>query len=219
MLSGLLNEEKKIPLIIDHREKQSGAIEAFGKIDTFDIELKNLDVGDYLINNQWLFERKTFTDFSSSIIDGRLFNQALQLISSTKRPILILEGTAQHLKNSGISRESMQGALIKLSVILKIPILRAKDINESVQLMLYVTKQFNGLSEKSLMKSRKSARGKRRTQLQILQSLPGIGFVRAKCLLDKFGSVSAVIQADKSELLKVPGIGKDTIRKIYWAIK
>ncbi len=39
-----------------------------------------LESGDYLINNGVLIERKTCSDFATSLADGRLFPQAAKLI-------------------------------------------------------------------------------------------------------------------------------------------
>jgi ERCC4-type nuclease len=61
-------------------------------------------------------------------------------------------------------------------------------------------------------------KGKRRRQIYILQGLPGIGRERAIRLLDKFGSVEAVIAADSSALQSVHGIGKGVAEKIRWAV-
>lgn len=68
--------------------------------------------------------------------------------------------------------------------------------------------------------SRKPSRpkGKRRMQLYILQGLPGVGPVRAKQLLENFGSVEAVFSAHQDNIANVDGIGKNTARKIRWAI-
>ena len=51
-------------------------------------------------------------------------------------------------------------------------------------------------------------------QLFIIESLPNIGPVNAKNLLEHFGSVSKVINASESELMEVEGIGKITAQNI-----
>ena len=59
---------------------------------------------------------------------------------------------------------------------------------------------------------------KRKTQLFILQGLPGVGPERAGRFLDSFGSVEAAISARSSELQSVDGIGKSIADKIKWAV-
>ena len=61
-------------------------------------------------------------------------------------------------------------------------------------------------------------RGKRKRQLFILQGLPGVGRERAKRLLDKFGSVEAVINASIDDLQSISGIGKHTAEEIKWVV-
>ena len=51
-------------------------------------------------------------------------------------------------------------------------------------------------------------------QLFIVESLPNIGPVNAKNLLQHFGSVSNVLNASESELQQVEGIGKKTAENI-----
>jgi excinuclease UvrABC nuclease subunit len=47
-----------------------------------------------------------------------------------------------------------------------------------------------------------------------LQGLPGIGPKRARLLLNQFGSVKAIIDAVPADMEKIPGMGKDTVKKI-----
>ncbi|MDQ6969113.1 MAG: helix-hairpin-helix domain-containing protein [Mariprofundus sp.] len=58
----------------------------------------------------------------------------------------------------------------------------------------------------------------RKTQLHILQGIPGVGPERACTLLDKFGSVEAVLTASMEELLAIKGIGKQSVDAIHWAV-
>ena len=57
------------------------------------MEVERLTLGDYLVDNTFLFERKTLPDLAESIKQGRLFSQALRLAESKLSVALILEGT------------------------------------------------------------------------------------------------------------------------------
>ena len=59
-----------------------------------EVTLRNLEVGDYVISERVAVERKTASDFISSIIDPQrnLFRQMADLARTYDRPILILEG-------------------------------------------------------------------------------------------------------------------------------
>ena len=48
-----------------------------------------------------------------------------------------------------------------------------------------------------------------------LDEIEGIGAVRKKMLLNHFGSVRAIMEADINALVRVPGLGKSAAKKIY----
>ncbi len=66
---------RRISIIADDREPND-IIKSLTERPDVDITIKRLSVGDYLVDNRLLFERKTIHDFAISIIDGRLFKQA-----------------------------------------------------------------------------------------------------------------------------------------------
>ena len=209
-----------IQIIADDRESQSPVIEALRSQKGTDVTVRRLSLGDYLLDERLLFERKTLRDFAVSLKDGRLFEQGVRLAASPLQKAIILEGRARDLAESGMRREALQGALISLTLFLGIPLLRSADADESARLMLYAARQFDHIARQMpprLFKG-KRPKGKRKTQLQILQSLPGIGPNAAHNLLEQFGSVEAVLAADEQALLGVAGIGVGRAKSIRWAI-
>ena len=60
---------------------------------------------------------------------------------------------------------------------------------------------------------------KRARQLFLLQGLPGVGPERAARLLERFGSVQAVVTASLDDLATVDGIGEKTAAKMRWAVQ
>jgi ERCC4-type nuclease len=211
-------DKHNIHVIIDDREANSRTVEEFKKIDGVDIAIQHLALGDYEIDGRLIFERKTLIDFANSFKDGRLFRQASRLASNEKRSAIILEGTSSDLINSGMRREAIQGALITISFVFGLPILRSKDPQESAKLMLYTAKQVQLISTGALPHRGKRSKGKRKVQLQLLQGIPGIGPKRAEKLLETFSNVENVITANLDELLKISGIGENTAKTIRWAV-
>lgn len=57
-------------------------------------------------------------------------------------------------------------------------------------------------------------KGKKARQMFILQGLPGIGRRKAELLIEKFGSVEAVVNAKSEDLSTVYGMGEKTIEDI-----
>ncbi len=207
-----------IDIIADHREKNSGVSEALCTQENVTVEIRSLQLGDYRVDNLLLFERKTLPDFITSIKDGRIFRQGVQLASSSLRSVLILEGTSESIAKSGMRREAIQGALITLSLCLGIPVLRSANPEERARLILYAARQVKSFAVDSLPRRSIRPKGKRAVQLHILQGLPGVGPKRAQLLLSAFGSVEAVLAASVEDLNKIEGVGKITVQNIRWAV-
>ncbi|MCW5589030.1 MAG: hypothetical protein KIT27_05130 [Legionellales bacterium] len=220
MLVSLANDSPiMIEIIIDFREKNNQIVEYLENDIHINLRFEFLPLGDYQFLDTILFERKTLRDYAQSIIDGRLFSQAQRLAQSKKRGIFIIEGSASQLNEIGVSREAMQGALISVSVILGIPVLRSQTPLETAKLMLYTAKQAHSISNLAYASKVRRPKGKKKLQLHILQSLPSIGPKRAEQLLASFGSVENVITASIEDLQLMAGIGKKTAEKIQWAVK
>jgi ERCC4-type nuclease len=211
--------EDRITVIADDRERKSEVIQFLSKMKNVSVGIQRLSIGDYLVDNRLVFERKTLNDFALSIIDGRLFSQAIRLVSSKYNGVLILEGTGRGLTETGIRREAMQGSLITVSIVLGVPVLRSKSPSESARLILYTARQIKSFAKGAVQRHGSRPKGKRKKQLFILQGLPGVGSERAARLLDEFGSVEAVITATSKELQSVEGIGKNIAEKIKWAVR
>lgn len=209
---------RPISIIMDDREPRDLMTPAMARCGCFAVEVQHLPVGDYLIDDALLVERKTLPDLVRSIVDGRLFQQALRLVEARYPAALILEGSAHDLQECGMRWEAIQGALVTVTLFMGLPVLRSRCPEETVRTFLYAAQQGRTVEADTL--TRHSRRPKRKAALQsyILQGLPGVGPKRAKQLLDRFGSVEAVFRADAHALAEVEGLGPDTIRKIRYAI-
>jgi len=217
-----INDRQKnndpIHITADDRECKCTVIKLLSEIENVDISIRRLPIGDYQISNRVIVERKTIKDFAISIVDGRLFRQMIRLTNSSFQGVLILEGTAADTVDLKMTRASMQGALITVSLILGIPVLRSKDASETARLIVYIDRQIESLARGGVQRHGYRPKNKRRIQLFILQGLPGIGPERADRLLDRFGSVEAAISASSSELQSVDGIGRSIADKIRWVV-
>ncbi|MBW2411178.1 MAG: nuclease [Deltaproteobacteria bacterium] len=205
-------------VIADDRERNSAIIQSFSNMETVSFSIQRLPLGDYFVDNHLIFERKTLNDFAVSVIDGRIFKQAISLVNSNYKSVLILEGTGKELTKTGVSREALQGALITVSIVLGIPVLRSRDSSESARLILYTARQIKSIIKGPVRRQGWRPKGKRKKQLFILQGLPDVGSSRAARLLDAFGSVEAVMTATIEELQSVEGIGNYTAERIKWAV-
>ncbi len=201
-------------VMVDDREMSAGVVTALRLLPDVEVQIKRLLVGDYVVDNRCVFERKTVLDFAASVMDGRLFNQAQKLAHSTVPAAFILEGRASDLTACRVSRESLQGAMVSLSLIFRLPVLRSMDAGETAKLLLYASQQIWRHEQDYAFRSGRRPKNRRRRQLRILQGLPGVGPDRAVRLLNAFGSVEAVMTADPDCLAGVEGIGTKTASAI-----
>jgi ERCC4-type nuclease len=206
-------------IVADDRERASGVLEHLKNFEGLILDMVRLPTGDYCADDYLLFERKTFVDFARSIRDGRLFEQAARLAADPRTAIVILEGTAVDLASLGTRREALQGALITLSVIYGIPVLRSLGAEETARLIYYTAHQVGRVVEGATVRHGYRPHGKRKLQLHILQGLPGVGPRRAEQLLDALGTVEKVMTADHAQLTAVEGIGPTTAEAIRWAVR
>jgi ERCC4-type nuclease len=206
-----------IQIIADDREPES-VIDALKALPGVRVTISRLKLGDYQIDQRLLVERKSLPDFALSILDGRLFSQAARLAVSEIQATMILEGTGADLAACGLRREALQGALVSVSLVFGIPVLRSTGPGETARLMLFAASQLRAAATGALPRSGKRPKGKSRIQLALLQGLPGVGPRRAKQLLEAFGTVEGVLMTGTDELEKLPGIGKKTARAIRWAV-
>jgi len=209
----------RIAIQVDDRERAGAVFGLLGKVPDFEVTVTRLKLGDYLLDGRFLFERKTVADLAASIISARLFSQALRLATSPVRPALIIEGTEHELAQTGMSWESLQGALICVAFFCGIPVLRTRSPEETVRTMLFTAQQGRARALGALPRAGYRPRGKRARQLYLLQGLPGIGPERARRLLAHFSSVEAVMTANADDLCAVHGIGKDIAGKLRWSVE
>src|SRR3989338_3795760 len=87
------------------------------------VEEKQLAVGDYLLSKRVAVERKTSSDFLSSLTDGRLFKQIEELKSNFRSPLLIIEGNGLFNSDRKIHPNAIRGALASIALDYGLPIL------------------------------------------------------------------------------------------------
>ena len=203
----------KNPIIItaDYREKPSGIPDLLlqnGVVVNF-IQLK---VGDYVINNEIVVERKSAEDFVQSLVSGRLFGQCASLSKTCLRPLLLLEGNPYKTAHK-IDQQAIKGALLSIVTAWQVPVIHSKNHQDSAAMLLILSKQTMSQSHLVRFSSYKPKRIKNH-RLRFLQGLPKIGAVTASRLLEHFGSIEAVVNADIKALQEVKGVGKIMAVKI-----
>jgi len=195
-------KEEKLPkIVIDNREKNSLVPSEISKRG-FQIEFRQLEIGDYLIGNVAV-ERKTVADLKSSIINKRIFSQLLE-IKKFEKGILIIEGEIEELYDNNVLHENaVRGFLLSVGINYSVPVIFSSDERETA-LFISILSRKKENEEISLRPSRNFKTKKEQLQF-ILEGFSGIGPVKARALIEKFGSLMAIVGASESELKEILG--------------
>jgi Fanconi anemia group M protein len=221
-LDKFLEKEEKITIgdsepqiIIDSRET-SGRIPRLLKQHGARLQSQELEVGDYILSNRLTVERKTYSDFVNSIIDGRLFQSSspgeypqLARLAQQKFPLILIQLESE-VKERQIHINSLMGAISSIILDFHIPIVFTRSDTETAALIYQLAKREQGdtSSEISLPTISKKEQNIREIQMFMLAAIPGINTIKAKELLDKFQTIQAIATAELEELIAVPQIGK-----------
>jgi Fanconi anemia group M protein len=197
----------KNPIIIDKREHQS-LVTANLVEQKANISHEILEIGDYLIN-ETIIERKTYSDFLSSITDKRLFTQ-LKEMKKYPQPILILENfNFSYISN--IHQNAIRGTILSIITNYKIPIIYTKDSQDTSKFLIQIAKRQEKNPQEFAIRETKSKLSIKQQKQFILEGFPGIGPTTAKTLLQKFDSLKNIFNAKEEQLKKI--LSKDKLQK------
>lgn len=204
-------EEKleRIQIYVDQREQASTIIKVLSEYNDVDVHMKQLEVGDFVIGPDVVIERKSVEDFLSSMLDGRLLSQLLNMSQSYARPLLLLEGKPEELfVTRNIHENAIIGMLSAIALTYRIPILFTKDPKDTARYVYQMAKreQISKDKEIRLRMGRKGLTMEEQQQF-IVESLPSVGPSLAKSLLEHFGSIQKIANASLDELKEVEKIG------------
>jgi len=197
------NKAKKLPLIIaDIHEKDSMILAELKSNKDINLSIKSLKIGDYLIGKT-IIERKTISDFTSSMINKRLIQQLSQMKKYPSK-ILIIEWKQKNLyqlKNAN----SIRGFILSIITNYETNIIFTKDYQDTSQYLITLAKQQSKPVTKISFHSR-IPKTKSEQKSYVLESFPNIGPKKAEILLKKFKTLNNVFNASEEDL-------KDILKK------
>ncbi|MDD3083641.1 MAG: DEAD/DEAH box helicase [Candidatus ainarchaeum sp.] len=214
-LKNFSEKTNEIIIFVDTREQASNVVKKLFEKEC-KIIMKPLPIGDYVLSNEVCVERKTIEDFLNSMIDGRLFNQLIDLRENYPKPLIILEGNINELFNlRNIHKNSIIGALTSIALDYQVPIINTKDVQETTDYLYNIAKREQIIKEKEvrIRIGRKGLTLKEKQQY-IVEGLPLVGPVLAKNILKKFGSIKKIVNANEKELQEVENLGKKKAKEI-----
>lgn len=216
-------------LFVDYREKH---LERLLEDLCEEVYFTQLPICDYLVVSEVegvAIERKTVSDFLSSIRSNRIWDQLLRMMKieevmgyKLKRKLLLLHGNFEdYLLKVDMGNKEMllkhfsqlMGAFLEIIYVYNTPIIQAEsDTSFKAFLRVLIQRECKGKNDK-LPEARwykKPVRADlpvKDKKKYILSAIPNIGNRLATNLLSEFNTISNVACASVAELQRVPKIG------------
>lgn len=208
------DDDEQIKVFADQRELRSAVVKSLDKMGV-ELDLKTLEVGDYVLSERVCVERKKVEDLLSSLTDKRyLFGQLSDLSNEYERPLLIIEGEGLYATRN-IHPNAIRGLLSTIAIDLSLPIIFTSDEEDTASLIYVIAKREQEKKRKIFNPhGKRSSLSLKEQQEYLVSSISNIGPVTARNLLAHFGSVQNVILASKEELMEVERVGPMTASKI-----
>ncbi len=156
---------------------------------------------------------KKVPDFVASIIDGRLLDQIKDLKQNFEKSVVILEGEEDLFAVRKVHANAIRGMLSSIAIGFGVHILHTKNPKDSAALLAVMAKREQDTARSYTLHSGKPISEKEQQEF-FISSIPNMGLVNARRLLEKFGSVKSVVNATLDEIVAINGIGKKTAERL-----
>jgi Fanconi anemia group M protein len=208
--------EGTIEVVVDQRELDSHIARDLSRREGVTTRLETLEVGDYVLSDRVVVERKSVEDFLDTLTGGdrSMFEQVGAAARHYARPVVIVEGEDLYGRRN-VHPNAIRGALASLAVDFGASVLRTDDTDDTADLLYTIARREQADADRSVsVHGGKGARTLAEQQEYVVGSIAEVGPVTARSLLAHFGSVEAVMAADREALLDVSGVGEVTADRI-----
>ncbi len=199
-----------IRIYADDREETSG-IPGILRSMGVTVFLRQLSVGDYIVGDNIAVERKNVTDLVNSVFDKRFFDQIGRLTSSYEISFLLIEGNLNRIYKITDKWKAINSALISVMTIQNLRIIYSIDKQETAEILKKLAEKFQLTDNKKrgiTLHDKPKFESMKEEQEYIVESFPQIGEVLAKRLLEKFGTIKNICNANISDIEKAIGSRK-----------
>lgn len=184
--------------------------------DTQDWEIKPLPEGDFIIDN-CIFERKTPSDFASSLQDGRLRDQVDRLAGRDMIPYIVFDGNMEDFENlshTNISPKALRGMVSSIERHNKIPTKFCSNNKTLADVSVRLARKEK--EDPSVSEARQTEAIKDVSFIEeVFLAIDGVGVKTAEKLANRFETLEAAINAAQSDFKEVDDVGDVTSETIY----
>jgi len=175
--TGKTSTESLSQLVIDNRETRSKVPKILEKV--LNVTYATLSYGDYQVSDDIVFERKSFSDWEGSVIDGRIFEQARGLRENFKSPAFILEGgpdyAARGHARPKLSKAALHSSFLSIGIGFGIPIIPSGNPTETANIIHQSVRRLGKTPTPINIKTHKKGKTNSEIRRQIFACFPGVG--------------------------------------------
>lgn len=178
------------------------------------VQSASLAVGDYLLGEQTVVERKTVRHLHAAVAAGVFWAQIGRLRANYRLPFLLIEG--QDLYCGPLDDEAVRGLCLAV-IDCGVRLLRTEDTADSARWLVLLAAR----RQRSQWTPDRPPYAQRPKMLNhgdaaeaVLAATPGLSSVTARALLERFGTVAGVLAAGPRAWTAVPGIGTERAKRL-----
>ena len=207
--------------ISDKEQSRIKSASEYYKDQGHEVEVTNLQIGDYIFDNKVAFEFKTIADFVASIQDNRVFNEAINQAENFDYHFVIIQGDeATRAKALAMSRNYHEityfgylGAIASLNRYTTVIESYSPFINEAYYRMMITAKKC--LQNKPIVK-KFSKKHKNSCMNYLTYCVYGLNWKRANDIVNTLDlhTLEDLLNVTHQQLTSVPGIGEKMADRI-----
>jgi len=210
-------DDESVEVVVDQRELDAAIAKDLSRQEGVVTRLETLAVGDYVLSDRVVVERKTVSDFLDTLTgddERSLFEQLTDAARYYARPVVVIEGEDLYGERN-VHPNAIHGALASIAVDFGASVLRTADEDETRDLLATVATREQEDEDRTVsVHGEKSSKTLTEQQEYVVASVAEVGPVTAESLLTEFGSVEAVMTADADDLVAAEGVGEVTAGRI-----
>jgi Fanconi anemia group M protein len=209
-------ESETVEVVIDQRELDANIARDLSMREGIETRLETLAVGDYVLSDRVVVERKTVEDFLETLTGGdrSMFEQVGDGARNYSRPVVVVEGEGLYDRRN-LHPNAIHGALASLAVDFGASVMRTADEDETADLLAVLAGREQEDGDRPVsVHGEKQSRTLPEQQEYVVAAIAEVGPVTARSLLTELGSVEAVMTADQEMLMTADGVGEVTAERI-----
>ena len=209
-------DDGTVEIVADQRELDSNIARDLSTREGIETRLETLSVGDYVLSDRVVVERKSVSDFLDTLTGGdrSLFEQVGDATRHYARPVVILEGDGLY-EERNVHPNAIRGALASLAVDFGASVLRTRDEADTADLLEVIATREQETDDREVsVHGEKASKTLAEQQEYVVASIADIGPVTARSLLEEFKTVESVMTAREEDLLEAQGVGKVTAERV-----